>query len=105
MKDEKIPDDDIQRRISEIDSPLTHLHYGGYRVFDNTKNWNCHFCGELIEVNSGYWGHTKMSWSHGAKLCNKCFLKFITMMKENECVMLLFEKIRGKELKILDILD
>lgn len=104
MKGEKLPDDDIRKRISEIDSPLMHLHYGGYRAYYNTKNWTCHFCGELIEVNRGYWGHKKMNWSPGAKLCHKCFLKFLTIMKENEYLMLLFEKMRGKELKVLDLL-
>jgi len=42
-----------------------------------------------------------MNWSKGTKSCHKCFLKFLLMIEDNEYLMLLFEKIRGKELEIL----
>lgn len=105
---EKLSDDEIEQLIREIYDLLTHhplrsLHHGGYCRYDNDKDWKCHFCEKEIKAKSGYWGLNDMHWSVGSKLCHECFLKFITMMEENEYLMLLFEKIRGKELRILDI--
>jgi hypothetical protein len=104
---EKLTDDETKELISEINDPLKRhpllaLYYGGYRLYHNTIDWTCHFCGEKIEVHKGYWGCKEMRWSEGAKLCPKCFLKFLLMIEDNEYLMLLLEKLSGKELEILD---
>lgn len=101
-KGEKLSDDEIKELIHEIDSPLRRLYEGGYRLYHNDKNWICYFCKEEIKAKNGYWGLKTLHWSVGSKLCHKCFLKLLLMMEENEYLMLLFEKIRGKELKILE---
>ena len=105
---EKLSNGEIEQLIREICNPLTphplwRLYHGGYRRYNNDKDWKCHFCEKKIKAKSGYWGLKEMQWSVGSKLCHECFLKFLTMMEENEYLMLLFEKIRGKELRILDI--
>ncbi len=99
---EKLSDNEIKELIHKINDPLNPhplmaLHYGGYRFFDNTKDQICHFCGEKIEINKGYWSHKTMRWSEGAKLCHRCFLKFLKVMEDNEYLMLLLEEMRGKE--------
>lgn len=103
-KSETLTDDEIKELIDEIDSPLERLYPGGYRLYHNDKNWNCHFCGIKIDVHRGYWGGKEMimNWSKGAKMCHKCYLKFLLMMEDNEYIILLLEKLRGKELKILE---
>lgn len=67
----------------KIENPLVNLYYGGYRSYDNTKDWICHFCGKKIETDEGYWAHKQMKWSEGPKLCHECFLKFLVMMEYN----------------------
>lgn len=105
---EKLTDDEIKELIYEIyeplehPHPLRHLYYGGYREYINEIDWNCHFCGEKIERHEGYWGRKQMRWSEGAKLCHKCFLKFLLIMEENEYLMSLFEKIGRRELEVLE---
>ncbi len=103
-KSETLTDDEIKELIDKIDSPLEHLYPWGYRLYHNDKNWNCHFCGKKIEREEGYWGHKEMNlnWSKGAKLCHKCYLKFLLMMEDNVSFILLLEKLHRKELKLLD---
>ncbi len=110
-KGEILSDDEIKELIHEIyeplehPHPLRHLYYGGYREYINERDWICHFCGEKIERHKGYWGLKTMRWSERAKLCHRCFLKFLTMMEENDYLMSLFGMIRGKELEILSQLS
>ena len=61
----------------EIENHLMNLYYGGYRLYDNTKAWACHFCEKEIKNGEGYWAHKQMKWSQGPKLCHECFLKFL----------------------------
>ena len=60
-KGEKLTDEEIKEIIYEIYNPLTHPHplmrlYEGGCLYQNDKNWNCHFCDEEINAHRGYWG-------------------------------------------------
>ena len=63
--------------------PLIKLHVG-YRYYENTNPWNCHFCGRVIKEREGYWAHKEMKSSEGPKLCHECFLKFLAMIDYND---------------------
>ena len=63
--------------------PLIKLRVG-YRYYENTNPWNCHFCGRVIKEREGYWAHKEMKFSEGPKLCHECFLKFLAMIDYND---------------------
>jgi hypothetical protein len=82
----------------DMQHPLIQIREG-YRLYDNNKDWNCNFCGEVIRYKTGYWGPVYMQWNQGTKLCHRCFLKFLIMMEENWGLRGLFEMLYEKEKK------
>ena len=83
--------EEIKKLLWEIDHPLMKLDTEGYRLYYNTKEWNCHFCEKKIKAGEGYWGHKLMQWSQGVKLCHECFLKLLVLIEENRQLSDLFE--------------
>lgn len=94
---------ELQKRtlVHPLRHPLIAIREG-YRLYENTKDWNCHFCGDEIKVKNGYWGVVDMQWSQGTKLCHRCFLKFLIMMEENWSLRMLFERIYERDLEVFD---
>lgn len=83
--------EEIKNLLWKIDHPLMKLDTEGYRIYYNTKEWNCHFCERKIKVGEGYWGHKVIQWSQGVKLCHECFLKLLVLIEENRQLSDLFE--------------
>ena len=73
--------------LSNIDHPLLTITNIGYRLYNNNKDWICYFCESEIRERVGYWGREHMTWSMGAKLCHRCFLKYLAMLEENSYLM------------------
>jgi len=65
------------------DHPLLKLFRSGYRYYENTKTWDCHFCRKTIGEREGYWAHKEMQWSQGPKMCHECFLKLVVLVESN----------------------
>ncbi|RLI76678.1 hypothetical protein DRP05_12490 [Archaeoglobales archaeon] len=100
--------DEFRYPLERTDNPLLGYRRFAYRVYNNTKEWECYFCGDKIFENEGYWAHSEMVWSQGPKLCNTCFLKFLSFIEHNDRLMELlsiFEKVDGYDILLLRMRD
>ena len=77
--------------------PLLELLHSGYRYYDNTKTWKCHFCGKTMGEGEGYWAHREMQWSQGPKMCHECFLKLLVLVESNSSLYRLLSALKQVE--------